>query len=83
MIATMEKIQPAEGIFLTIIHGESSDIITRDFTSFAGLSNDEIIELIETDNRLYRAEIMRRKAARRVKERNRVKIALINIIRAI
>lgn len=83
MIPTMEIIQPAEGIFLTITHGESGDVITKDFTPFSGLSNDEIIELIETDNRLYKSEIMRRKATRRAKERNRVKIALIKFIKAI
>lgn len=83
MVATMEKTIQTEGIYLKITHTEDGDIITKDFTPFSGLSNDEIIELIETDNRLYKMERMRRKATRRSKERNKVKIALINIIRAI
>lgn len=80
---TMEEIIPAEGIFLSIIHGESGDVITNDFTPFEGLSNEEIIDLIEMDNRLYKLEVKKRKARRKYKENNRIKIAMINIIRAL
>ena len=83
-MATVENIIPTDGIFLSITKtAEGQEIITNHFTPYKGLTNDEIIELIETDNRLYRMEILRRKAIRRAKANNRIKIALINIIRSL
>lgn len=80
----VQAIQPAEGIFLSITKTrDGQEIITNDFTSFDGLSNEEIIELIETDNRLYKMESLRRKQIRRYKERNKAKIILIRLIKAL
>lgn len=84
MVATLEKNISSDGIFLSITKtSEGQEIITNDFTSFDGLSNEEIIDLIETDNRLYRTEVLRRTKRRKYQERNRLKIAIIRIIKAL
>lgn len=84
MVTTMERMTPADGIFLTIRKtSEGQEVITNDFTPFDGLSNEEIIDLIETDNRLYMMEVLRRRKKRKYQERNRVKIAIIRMIKAL
>lgn len=76
--------KPTDGIFLSITKtAEGQEIITNHFTPYKGLSNDEIIELIETDNRLYQMEVLRRRKQRRVKKQNKVKLVLINLIRSL